>query len=210
MNATEFVTICGYLIKVTDLLLAAFTGLLFVATLLLWLDTHRLANESKASSERQLRSYVGVTTGEFRGINNGALLGAQIALKNYGQTPAHHSKLYGKIHIAPFPLPENHNFPDSKMNLVQPMVVFPNPNDNNFGWLEADHLFSPAEISLITNNSSNQRAYLVGKVVYKDIFDADRTTKFCFFLDPASIKHDSDRNILGFNWAIAEYGNEIS
>lgn len=50
--------IFGYRLKVTDTLVALFTGGLFVATWLLWEATKKLVQGAELTAERQLRAYV--------------------------------------------------------------------------------------------------------------------------------------------------------
>jgi hypothetical protein len=93
----------GYRLKVTDTLIAAFTGLLFFATVALWSATRRLVSGAEQTAERQLRAYVFVEDGlikGFRGITAKPPLQMapggnwtfiiQVDIKHYGQTPAHH------------------------------------------------------------------------------------------------------------------------
>ena len=58
-EGTEFwPAFLGYRLKVTDTLVAAFTALLFFATIALWLATRRLVTGAEQTAERQLRAFV--------------------------------------------------------------------------------------------------------------------------------------------------------
>jgi hypothetical protein len=71
IHASEFWTIFGRDLKITDTLLVAFTALLFLATAALWWSTRRLVRGAQRSAERQLRAYVALEGGHIRVINNG-------------------------------------------------------------------------------------------------------------------------------------------
>src|SRR5580700_4128136 len=86
-EGAEFWSILGYRLKVTDTLLAAFTFLLFGATVALWLSTHNLVRGADKTAERQLRAYIYIEKTNLTCKNDHWEL--SFCIKNFGQTPAH-------------------------------------------------------------------------------------------------------------------------
>jgi hypothetical protein len=72
---------------------ATFTGLLFFATLALWLSTRDLVNDAKDTAKRQLRAYVSIEKIFFKKSSASPLASTtdklNIIVKNYGQSPAY-------------------------------------------------------------------------------------------------------------------------
>ena len=60
----------------------------------------------------------------------------------------------------------------------------------------------------ISDEKSSRRAYLFGKIIYKDVFGASHRTEFCWFLSPASIERAPNGDIKTFTWANTE-GRDI-
>jgi hypothetical protein len=67
--------------------LAAFTGILAVATVFLWLATQKILAESSRTTRKQLRAYVYISDAMII-RRPGDQIQATVAFKNFGQTPA--------------------------------------------------------------------------------------------------------------------------
>jgi hypothetical protein len=205
----EFWTIFGRRIKITDTLFAVFTVLLLCATVALWWSTRGLINSARETTEQQLRAYVTMETGQWRGLTDGRPLASEYGLVAYGPTPARKAQLTGTIAIHPYPLPPKYALPPGREVLRQPTAVFPGTHIPNIGWIQANETFTPAEIAEVTSPQGARRIYLYGQITYEDVFGIRRETFFRFYLDPESITRDSNGGITGFNWAVAEDGNDF-
>ena len=86
-EGNEFWSMLGYRLKVTDTLLAAFTFLLFGATVALWWSTRSLVMGADKTAERQLRAYIYIEKTNLTCKGDNWELSYRI--KNFGQTPAH-------------------------------------------------------------------------------------------------------------------------
>ena len=87
-EASEFWTVFGRRLKVTDSLLAAFTLLLFCATLALCWATQNLVRGAKDTAKKELRAYVaigkkGLYSTEYKGVQR-----PKMQIDNSGNTPA--------------------------------------------------------------------------------------------------------------------------
>ena len=158
---------------------------------------------SKDTAERQLRAYVSFEINAWRGFTKNEPLAVQIALINYGQTPATGVKITGQIEILPFPLPSSYKPQYSQIgSIAQITTIFPNKGYSSpIGWIPVKDVFSSEEISLITSPKSKYRAYMFGHIVYNDIFNHERNTYFCQFIDPLSILYNENGSINTFIWA---------
>lgn len=100
-------------------ILAVITWFLVVYTKQLWASTAKIANDTKESSERQLRAYVHVSHSMISAsetkeappatlqiIREGAYVFSEIKFKNAGKTPAHDCVSHIGIHLADWPLKE--------------------------------------------------------------------------------------------------------
>jgi hypothetical protein len=85
-EASEFWTIFGRRLKITDTFLVVFTFLVFGATGLLWWTTRDLVRGAEDTAERQLRAYVLPEKALLVNINDPTPHYIFHA-KNYGQTP---------------------------------------------------------------------------------------------------------------------------
>jgi hypothetical protein len=63
-EASEFWTVWGRTLKITDSLLVGFTFLLFLATVALFVATRDLVDGADKTAERQLRAYIGLHEAE--------------------------------------------------------------------------------------------------------------------------------------------------
>ena len=85
---------------------ATFTGLLFVATLLLFWATRNLVNGAEESSKRQLRAYLGIKSQTIRRVGHNEYQ-AVITIENTGQTPAHNVRRFLEVGVGSEDRPDN-------------------------------------------------------------------------------------------------------
>ena len=193
-RASEDWVVLGHRLKITDTLLAAFT---FVLCWIGWWQGRQLkrtVDHMEKANETQLRAYVHQQIVGWRGITDGRALGLHLALANKGQTPARNTRNVGTIKILPFPLPEVFDFPLPKAQVTQRVSVWPNENNGSQGWIVADRPFSESELEEITTIDAKRRAWAYGVLTYEDIFGRERHTRYCWFLDPASVQYKPGLN----------------
>jgi hypothetical protein len=137
------------------------------------------------TAQRQLRAYVTHEIKAWRGINDGKPLATQIALMAHGETPARAVRVIGIIDIMPFPLPTGYQLPELWTEFPQSTNVFPGETNNPaVGLITAKRPFTDAEIVEITSETSKRRAYMLGHIYYRDVFNKRRETTFRAFLEP--------------------------
>ncbi len=91
----------GYRLKVTDTLLTAFTFLLFLATLALWLATRGLVKSADRNADLQLRAYVFVHSCRVVDFEIGKPVSISLVAKNSGQTPSHDTTIVAALRYRP-------------------------------------------------------------------------------------------------------------
>jgi hypothetical protein len=101
-EGTEFWTILGHRIKITDTLLAAFTFMLFVSTMLLWIATKSIVKSSEKSTKLLERAYIAV---DGKGVlpfgQGGEDSIAVVGVRNVGRLPARDVSWFIKVGISP-------------------------------------------------------------------------------------------------------------
>lgn len=86
-EGTEFwPSLFGYRLKVTDTLVAVFTALLFLATILLYRATREVVKRAEDTAMKQLRAYVNVSSARISNVANVKQI--ELKSRNYGRTPA--------------------------------------------------------------------------------------------------------------------------
>jgi hypothetical protein len=84
-----------------------FTGLLFVATLGLWLATLSLLYEARRSSERQLRAYINILSARIMyNPTAGGTWESRIEFRNFGKSPARDVQIFGVLELATWEINE--------------------------------------------------------------------------------------------------------
>jgi hypothetical protein len=171
----------GYRLKITDTFVAAFTALLFFATLALWLSTRNLVRGADKTAERQLRAYLSIEPVSLRDFVAGRRPMVVFIVKNIGQTPAHRVRIIGDMDIFPHPLINN-----------QPDLVIPDPNAPiPTRALHPTFTFeAEAVLGRLLTSQDVMRVYggvhyclyVFGIVIYEDAFGEERRTKFCCYV----------------------------
>jgi hypothetical protein len=192
-EGTEFwPPLAGYRLKITDTLVAAFTALLFFATVALWLATRNLVKGAESTARKQLRAYVWVKIVKFdfpqaavQGTIPNSLI---IQMENNGASPAYDVGIWISWESVPFKtsLPKDFAYPQ-KTYEPPPHVA---RTDSRLPlapqrFASNQHTFNSEEISLIAD-STNRRIslYLYGEIAYRDTFGERHRTPFCLRHDP--------------------------
>jgi hypothetical protein len=158
-------------IHVTDVAIAIFTGLLVLVTIPLALVGWAQTIVAHRTAKRELRAYIG-----FAGHRLSDRMEFIIAVKNFGQTPAHNvrGRLNWQRYKAGEQMPADFTFPDygdppkgSEKIFINPGQEYPWSFD---GVVDVLKQLKTGEITL----------YLYGHFDYIDIFKKDRTSKFCY------------------------------
>jgi hypothetical protein len=185
--------------------LTVVTLLLFGATVALYIATRDLITDTEHTAERQLRAYIGVEPIHMGKTHSGEWA-FQIAMRNYGQTPARAVQVNGGWE---FQLPKNgqeeleaHHFAYLRTENSSSVDVYPTKAGTAF--LAP---FSAEFIQRFRTYDGPMRVYGVGRITYEDIFKNLQHTDFCFILDP----HDVAAGTVGtpfvasFDWCAVRY-----
>jgi hypothetical protein len=192
-------------------------GLTFITLVLafytfrLWQSTNQVVQESRKASQNQLRAYVnimGVGTSPHKDKQLAEIHGSfpayfDLAIKNWGQTPAHKLIIKTNFHTVPYgeSLPVDFNFPDKirerafgQQNQKIGMTVL--APGNNITYTMA---FNADELNDIQRSMNNEiNLFVYGAVKYEDIFNIERVSLFCYLIghfahgdfSPFTIYHD--------------------
>jgi hypothetical protein len=170
-EGTEFwPPLYGYRLKVTDTFVAAFTALLFFATLALWLSTRNLVRGADKTAERQLRAYLVPGGGEIEQIPGGFRM--TIALRNTGQTPAFKVRAMSESFGGSYPLEGEHAHAPPRDDYSSIIG-----SGGEFHCLRRIFSDSPGEI-LSNVQAGEMGLWIQGWVTYEDCFGKPHHTKF--------------------------------
>ncbi len=196
-EASEYWTLASHRVNVTDTLLVAFTGLLFVATLFLYFATRSLVTGAERTARHELRAYMGVEhvtiQGEYRGGPPGF---GKFTIRNFGKTMAKDAQIWlvgtGVTvgDITNFPLGER----KSKT------VVMPN---------EAIGFDEPINKTKEDSDLLRQNigfTYLWGRIEYTDVFGEPHWTTFRF----VSYKQWIIQDMTGWDVKTCDEGNDAT
>lgn len=174
---------------------AAFTGLLFFSTVLLWVSTERTLRHARESSERQLRAYVfvaaqAISASPRRDImlpiqsNSNAL--AHMVFKNTGQTPAYDVRIYGEIDLVPWPIEQSTltaiNFNNSN---ISSSTLGSGQDTHKISLFSRLGSIQPANLSDVEYQgllSGSLALVAHGEVRYLDAFGKQRWTRYRTFV----------------------------
>jgi len=185
---------------------AAFTIILGISTIGLWIATYRLwqvTNETldhaEDSSERQLRAYIWteIIPVEFNRPN----FYVTCKFRNSGQTPAYKVHLWAQAIPVAEPPPFNFRFADPPAIVDNPRFVI-NPTSQHFSTLEIEGIAGPITVSeKMAIQEGYLTVYMWGEVRYEDAFGNNRTTKFRQRIEPIV-------SGMSAGWVYCEEGNE--
>jgi len=164
-------------------------------TFKLWHSTNQVVLDSREATQNQLRAYVnimGANLSPYKDPFVGEVPGAppayfDLAIKNWGQTPAHKFCVQVNFHSEPYgqPLPESFEYPDKERELGPGQqkkkrgvsVMAPDQSATFTPALNQEEL---TELEMSKNNQIN--LYIYGWVRYTDIFAIERESQFCYLV----------------------------
>lgn len=177
-------------VKITDVVLAVFTGLLVVVG---WSQANRLRQTIETmddTAERDMRAYLGMENIRLVAFSLIKPIRIQANWKNYGKTPARRFETSGSVWIAPLPLDDDADFVDG-------------PEEDPIGrhgrmsiYSGDQQVPSTSEYTSVTDQIPMSKElrdeviagrfaiYLVGRSFYRDIFGKNRETSFCRYILP--------------------------
>lgn len=164
-----------WLIALATLILAAVTAGLVFYTKKLWGITGVLALEAKQSSEQQLRAYVFAKHDKPMFLDPSGALSVEIAIKNFGQTPANEVICHVFIGLYQYPLSVGLDPPDYTKASKSPLA--PSETIKQFPTLPRP--MTGAEVEAVTARKG--AIFVWGEVMYVDIFKNQRRTRFCLY-----------------------------
>jgi hypothetical protein len=147
------------------------TGVLAVATVLLWLATQRILRESKSTTRQQSRAYLFIKQANLDRFAQGKRPFIHLHLRNSGQTPAWNVRARYDGGIYPFP-----DCPDLLTDDEQHHGVL-GPNMNYTLAIELSAL-KKADIESVEKGTA--AIYVFGRIDYEDAFGRPQWTKFRF------------------------------
>jgi hypothetical protein len=164
----------GYRLKVTDTLVAAFTALLFFATIALWLATRKLVKGADDTGRRQLRAYLSMSPKLFSNFVAGSFVQIEFLQRNHGQTPAFNITHIFDIAVFPTPLPIGFVFPAPTWIVDSNHTIF--PADDAKGWFNRGVPVTATEVAGVA--AYTHKIHIWGVTTYRDAFQKTRETKF--------------------------------
>lgn len=159
---------------------ATFTALLFLATLALWLSTRSLVKGAEETARKELRAYVATDDIFFVSYESATQLSVglggpstitkytnqlEIAIKNYGRTPAHRMTIHCECSF-------NTHDPRYKHGVAE--------------LLDAEQMLHPGQRLSFPIPTVNEfrphtsRFYVIGHITYNDIYNNWWITDFCY------------------------------
>ncbi len=191
-EASEYWSILGRRIKITDTFIALFTGLLVVGTLLLWWSTHRsvrIAERALAELERPVVVFEIPDAGLDQSGNEYRLAGRRVQYQcaNYGRTPALLTELLVK-HCAL----DKGGFPDPVEPAKERGRELPSGCISAAGhpYIEGDAAMKIYGLDILRDGEINRTSlYFIGYVGYRDIFGRPYIHGFCLLYDPISKRY---------------------
>ena len=201
------------LVALGTLGLLGVTALLAFYTLRLWGATQTLAREAKedseetikqmrVSEERELRAYVGLTSGEFvEQINGQYPVSFKLTpvITNWGQTPAYVVSAAVKISVTDW---LGADFDYSLTNPKHPIGVLGPGQSHPLAVWAMEHY--PPEIMDRISGKGGKWLFIYGRIEYRDAFKVDRTTDFCYWINRGGI------SALPVIWTLHAWHNEAT
>jgi hypothetical protein len=115
-------------LKVTDALVAIFTGLLalftarlWIATELLWRAAQKQQTHMEQTSIQELRAYVLVSGAQTMRFDD-QIKEVQLSIRNFGKTPAHNVKMWMGTHVREFPLSSEFQLPPEALRMGNDII----------------------------------------------------------------------------------------
>lgn len=160
--------------------IATFTGLLFIATVLLWWSTRCLVIGTEKTAQKQLRAYVFLDpVKEMTFVSKpstSSTIEIEIHVKNVGLTPAHDVLCESWVTLDVWPLPSTFNFFDQKSVEPKSRHIIP-PGGIKHYHTGSSRSLNDKELADVHNDKL--RVYIYGRITYKDSFGNLYYTNFC-------------------------------
>jgi hypothetical protein len=148
----------------STVVMAIFTGALFLATWALW-------NSGERHSEKALRAYVGVDAGEIQNFGIEKPIKSVLRLKNSGQTPAYNLVTRQYMKIGTFPISDfTSDVKERRTN------SFLSPVQDVFANVSGDRTLTDKEHKAVIDGESV--IYVVFELSYRDVFQKERTMNY--------------------------------
>jgi hypothetical protein len=177
-----FVWIGNFIHEFKDEIVAAFTVILALSTLYLWLATRELVRGAEAASRRQLRPYVIIVSKDIEEqMEAHEVFMQKLMVVNRGQTPAYSLRGISRWILAEHPLPQHFNFTIPMLPNQSFMMLGPGQDTGHNSY--ADGPFSPIELIKIKSSGGPWRLYNYGRFTYEDSFGTEYWTNFCYYFD---------------------------
>ena len=182
-DGSEYLSpILGFKVKITDALLALFTGLLSVYTARLyyatkgvWGATENLVLGAEDTTRRQLRAYVHMEAAAITNVKVGGQPKAKITIRNSGKTPAHNMVQWSNMGFDHFP-PKI--VPPDGMEKNMPSHPLA-PNGAIYATPGIPIALTAYQIDGLTKGEV--AIYVVGGIRYDDVFGVTHTTTYRVF-----------------------------
>ena len=163
----------GFIAKST-VWLAAWTTVLAIFTILLWLATKRLVIDAGKTANRQLRAYVFVDGLGISAFGIGNTPEATLTLKNFGQTPAYNVRVLAVITVVKKASELAEFLAKAQMPIVDPVQI--GPGGSVYPSCEFGGAITDSGFSQLKNNSVT--LYFHGRIDYTDIFNQPHWATF--------------------------------
>jgi hypothetical protein len=138
--------------------------------------------ETRETSQRQLRAYVGFDPEKSLVIDKGSI-GVKVTARNYGQTPADEVQINAQGGVFHVPLLESEHIPEVKYLRGEDsssVTILPGHESMAQTTIPLGYMVNDPRIQAgIADGTS---LYIVGKATYYDAFAQFRFTDFCFII----------------------------
>lgn len=167
------------LVAWSTLALALITAFLAFFTYRLWLANKKLIENAADTTIRQLRAYISADIRNSVDKEGSPILDNwTVEIINRGQTPAHQMQFWGCIGLDEFPKKDAFEVPPLSERMITKSQLHPGEVCN---LVLARPPYNPIEIAAI--QSGKYATYLYGKIEYKNTFNKECWTTFCFYMD---------------------------
>jgi hypothetical protein len=144
---------------------------------------------------RQLRAYISPGVNGIKKFSLTDPIEITITLKNAGQTPARECVSSGVVFVATLPLDDDSKMPEP----AEPAGILRHSKSGIYP--QGELTFDCESIDLLNSTiidglrTGKAAIYVAGEVRYKDMFNINRRSEFCWFIDPkhASLLIDESR-----------------
>jgi hypothetical protein len=162
-----------------EAIIAAFTIILSLSTIFLWVATRDLVSGSERTAERQLRAYIVADGTDMDPKQPGQFI-SNIAIRNTGQTPAHNLSIITRTCVLLHPPGPEVDFSIGAVENPSNIVLGAGRKIGTSSRLSR-HDVTMEEFTDAVSDNGHTRIYTYGKVTYTDVFDDRQWTNFCFY-----------------------------